>query len=146
MTSLDENRGSPMTPWKPPQILTSGRVMIADGNGICHRKRGTRAPFFQGHLWSLWWKVVEKTMKKNSQLLCGRKWTVENPQKFWWKLGQSCMDTLILESFGINGNTYVHQQRICHFLQGIWLIGNGNGWNLVPSGKRFQKTMENHHC
>ena len=33
------------------------------------------------------------------------------------------MGTLILCSFGINGNIYVHQQIICHFLQGIWLIG-----------------------
>ena len=23
------------------------------------------------------------------------------------------------KSFGLNGNIYVHQQRICHFLQGI---------------------------
>ena len=34
------------------------------------------------------------------------------------------MGTLLLYSFGINGIIYVHQLRICHFLQGIWLIGH----------------------
>jgi hypothetical protein len=35
--------------------------------------------------------------------------------------------------FGINGNIYVHQQRICHFLQGIFQIGNGLLLNMAQS-------------
>ena len=36
-------------------------------------------------------------------------------------LGQSYMDTYTNPdySFGMNGNIYIHQQRICQFLQGI---------------------------
>ena len=84
---------------------------LSDGNGICHLKRGTRAPFFQGHLWSLWWKVVGKTMKKNSKLLCWKSW---KPPKILVETRSILHGyELILESFGINGNTYVHQQRIC---------------------------------
>jgi hypothetical protein len=43
-----------------------------------------------------------------------------------WKtiLGESYMDTLILQPFGINGNIYVHQQRF--FFCGVSKIGNEN--------------------
>ena len=50
-----------------------------------------------------------------------------------WMITRSILDGWIETnpnlSFGINGNFYVHQQRICHFLQGIWLIGNDKGYS-----------------
>ena len=39
-----------------------------------------------------------------------------NPMEIWKTiLGESYMDTLILQPFGINGNIYVHQQRFFFF-------------------------------
>ena len=49
-------------------------------------------------------------------------------------LGQSYMDTLILTSLLVFSWEYLRSPafRICHFLQGIWLIGNdGNKFKLL---------------